>query len=908
VPAKAQLDMCRLPHWEKVAALQAGAAAREAAASFDASRLADPSERPLLSLPAAQVTLLLREPGRLVVTRARVYFQPLHNLGADTPVRSRALSALAAVARRRHALRPTGLELFFAPPDGAGDAAGGWGGADSVFLAFRTPGERDAAAQALRSQPALPAAAAAASALLEGEAGWLARVQAAWARGDVSNHAYLTFLNAAAGRTTADAAQYPVFPWVLADYTSAALDLRDARHFRDLSKPIGALDQTRLNALRERARQLAAAREPAFLYGTHYSTPGYTLFWLLRALPAHALRLQGGRFDAPDRLFSSVAEAWDSVAHAPADVKELIPEFYAPPQQPPGPSAWLRNGAGLPLGTRQRGAPVGDVALPPWAHGSPERFVATMRSALEAPPASARLHAWVDLIFGAAQRGEAAAARDNVFHPLTYEGGAGDVEGADAAARAAMEAQINEFGQTPRQLFTQPHPARAVRPLAADAPAAGVDAPMQRGGTAELLRLLLAVAGPQAAPEPPMRPPGVAAPTQPASADAARVAAAPGPPPPWREGGGCLMLPRLAVAPAPRAALWRVRAHRGAGTGVALGGDAAYTSGADGWLRVHALADGAALHAAPLGRAPLCCAAVLPLGAGAPAGARPAALAGGADGAVYAVSVDYGALLGRLHAHDDACAALLPLPARGGGALATAGWDGALRLWDLAEGRGLTAPQGADASGRATGGDAVQQAPLGDFAGAADGALWALAADSTGRALFAGGADGAVSAWDVRRAAAAGPAWCVAAAAHGGVCALAAAPDGRAVAAAGEDGAVRLLDARKSGRQAAVAPGGDAPGGAMRCCVFAGASLLAGGPGGTVVAWDAHRAAPNLQLASGAAGAPLPPARAFQGGSAAVRALAFRDRPGAGGARLATLAADGTLRVFAADALSTTEA
>ena len=53
------------------------------------------------------------------------------------------------------------------------------------------------------------------------------------------------------------------------------------------------------------------------------------MFWQVRAAPAHMLRLQGGRFDAPDRLFCSVREAWLGVTSAnPADVKELIPEFF----------------------------------------------------------------------------------------------------------------------------------------------------------------------------------------------------------------------------------------------------------------------------------------------------------------------------------------------------------------------------------------------------------------------------------------------------------------------------------------------------------------------------------------------------------------------------------------------------
>ncbi|KAH6554596.1 hypothetical protein KP509_1Z322400 [Ceratopteris richardii] len=49
-----------------------------------------------------------------------------------------------------------------------------------------------------------------------------------------------------------------------------------------------------------------------------------------------SLSFQNGRFDAPDRLFVSIADSWQSVNSNPADLKELIPEFFC--------SSW-----GLPL-------------------------------------------------------------------------------------------------------------------------------------------------------------------------------------------------------------------------------------------------------------------------------------------------------------------------------------------------------------------------------------------------------------------------------------------------------------------------------------------------------------------------------------------------------------------------------
>lgn len=49
-----------------------------------------------------------------------------------------------------------------------------------------------------------------------------------------------------------DVTQYPVFPWVLADYTSTSLDLEKDSTFRNLSLPMGALTPARQEAATER--------------------------------------------------------------------------------------------------------------------------------------------------------------------------------------------------------------------------------------------------------------------------------------------------------------------------------------------------------------------------------------------------------------------------------------------------------------------------------------------------------------------------------------------------------------------------------------------------------------------------------------------------------------------------------
>ncbi|KAL3683862.1 hypothetical protein R1sor_001884 [Riccia sorocarpa] len=452
------LSINALPYAERNMVLQNTAAQREAKAQFDISRLVDLSEHIILDLPAAQVTPLVREPGRLVLTQVRLYFQPLHNFNNDNPVRSHPFTSIVAVARRRHALRHIGMEVFFKEEGQLtrNISCGKFTGGASVFYTFQNVEKRDVAFKTLVEQlGGQKGAAAEAGSLLEANGCWLQRITAAWQSRLVSNYDYLVYLNLAAGRSFCDLTQWPVMPWVLSDYKSKTLDLKNPAVFRDLSKPIGALNPARLALFRERYSQMPQGdpANPPFLYGTHYSTPGYVLYWVVRAAPAHMLRLQNGRFDAPDRLFVSISESWDSVLSNHADLKELVPEFFAPP------SEFLTIRDDLNLGVRQNGEPVGDVILPPWA-SSPDDFLSKHRQALESEHVSMHLHQWIDLIFGYKQRGEAALGADNLFHHLTYEGAVDLDEIYDPTQRAGIEAQINEFGQAPRQLFTSFHPVR----------------------------------------------------------------------------------------------------------------------------------------------------------------------------------------------------------------------------------------------------------------------------------------------------------------------------------------------------------------------------------------------------------------------------------------------------------------
>ncbi|KAF5563884.1 Beige like 1 [Fusarium napiforme] len=278
-----------------------------------------------------------------------------------------------------------------------------------------------------------------------------------WQKGEISNFHYLMMVNTMAGRTFNDLTQYPVFPWVLADYTSEDLDLDDPNTFRDLSKPMGAQTPNRVGGFVESYNALAEIGEIPFHYGTHYSSAMIVSSYLIRLPPfvQSYILLQGGSFDHADRLFQSIPEAWKSAScKNKADVRELIPEFYCLPE-------FLTNVNGYNFGNREsNGVKVDHVELPPWAKGDPRIFIAKHREALESPYVSENLHQWIDLVFGYKQRGEAAVENLNVFHHLSYRG-ATDLDSiTDAKERAILAGVIHNFGQTPHQVFMKSHPAR----------------------------------------------------------------------------------------------------------------------------------------------------------------------------------------------------------------------------------------------------------------------------------------------------------------------------------------------------------------------------------------------------------------------------------------------------------------
>ncbi|XP_036379275.1 neurobeachin a isoform X3 [Megalops cyprinoides] len=412
----------------------------------------------VLSTPAQLVAPVVVARGTLSITTTEIYFEVDEDDPAFKKIDAKVLayseglhgkwmfSEIRAVFSRRYLLQNTGLEVFMANrtsvmfnfPDQA----------TVKKVVYSLPrvgvGTSYGLPQARRISLATPRQLFKSSNMTQ-----------RWQRREISNFEYLMFLNTIAGRTYNDLNQYPVFPWVLTNYESEELDLTLPGNFRDLSKPIGALNPKRAVFYAERYEAWEEDQTPPYHYNTLYSTAASTLQWLVRIEPFTTFFLNANdkKFDHPDRTFSSIARSWRNCQRNTSDVKELIPEFYYLPEM-------FVNSNGYNLGVREDRTPVCDVDLPPWAK-KPEDFVRINRMALESEFVSCQLHQWIDLIFGYKQRGPEAVRALNLFHYLSYEGSVSLDTITDPLLREVMETQIQCFGQVPSQLLIEPHPPRS---------------------------------------------------------------------------------------------------------------------------------------------------------------------------------------------------------------------------------------------------------------------------------------------------------------------------------------------------------------------------------------------------------------------------------------------------------------
>ena len=396
---------------------------------FDLTLIKSFSEKNQLEseLFTKQILPLLEIPGLLMITDQRIYFQPLFKLNNKRCVKIK-FSKVTEIYKRKVHLLDIGIELITRKKN--------------VFLVFENELKREQIFQIIiqfinKDQ-------------CETNIN-ISKFTKLWVEGGLSNYDYLIKLNNAANRTRNDLSQYLIFPWILKNYKSLTLDLNDSSNYRDLSLPVGALNQKRLEDFLKRYKEMPGEEKNKFIYGTHYSTSAYVIGFLSRKFPQYMLKLHSGKFDHPDRLFTSIELDWEICLNNPGSLKELIPEFYEDNIE------FLVNSKKINMGINTKGEKIDDIILPPWSDKNPEKFLKIMKNALESNFVNEHINEWIDLIFGYKQRGEEAIKSNNLFHPSTYVDGA-DFFNKNEDEIRIIQLQAREFGICPKQLFLGPHP------------------------------------------------------------------------------------------------------------------------------------------------------------------------------------------------------------------------------------------------------------------------------------------------------------------------------------------------------------------------------------------------------------------------------------------------------------------
>ena len=268
------------------------------------------------------------------------------------------------------------------------------------------------------------------------------------------------WLNIFSNRSYNDLSQYPVFPWILSNYTDPLQfgQNTDENIYRDLACPMGMLEINQESIKRKElflemydtlkndnidTGEIDMSEKP-YLFGSNYSNPIYVCNYLMRVFPfTHiSIELQGNSFDSPDRMFLSVEKSFESSTSQKTDVRELIPEFFYLPEM-------FINANKLNLGLKEDEQEVNDVITP--CNNNPYDFIMMMRSALENDDVSNKINNWIDLIFGYKSKGKEAENAYNLFTPSSYQ------EDIDLKKSKNKESLLRlvEFGLIPNQIITK---------------------------------------------------------------------------------------------------------------------------------------------------------------------------------------------------------------------------------------------------------------------------------------------------------------------------------------------------------------------------------------------------------------------------------------------------------------------
>ena len=294
-----------------------------------------------------------------------------------------------------------------------------------------------------------------------------------WTKWEISTFTLLNYINIFASRSYHDINQYPVFPWIITDYTNEEIpdlsldsntELTNVSDYIPKIRPFGTpMGMLGLNEGSKERRDNYIMNfespdeknpeENYDRYGSHYSTGLNLTYYLVRVFPFSYIRIemQGKNFDDPNRLFNSLETSFENAITQKSDLRELIPEFFCFPEM-------FYNINDLNLGEiydskLKKNILVNDILMPLWSNNNAYNFVKLHREMLESVEISEKIHEWFNIIFGSKQKGKPAKKIHNLFIEQTYDDFDEKHNKLKEIGDKIYQKRMVEFGVTPSQVF-----------------------------------------------------------------------------------------------------------------------------------------------------------------------------------------------------------------------------------------------------------------------------------------------------------------------------------------------------------------------------------------------------------------------------------------------------------------------
>lgn len=205
-----------------------------------------------------------------------------------------------------------------------------------------------------------------------------------WEAGNLSNFEYLMLLNKYSGRSFHNLMQYPVFPWVLNNYSDPKINLHDEYSYRQLDCTIAGVSSPKRQAADEVWKYLNKTNAANhYQFKSPYLSGKIVIEYLARIEPYSSLYISNSY-----PIFDSMKETWESCISNNEENRELIPEFYYFPNFLKCFNMCLFQNP---------------IEQPAWA-SKIHSFIQTHALALERKNVTLNLDKWIDLIFGEKQQ------------------------------------------------------------------------------------------------------------------------------------------------------------------------------------------------------------------------------------------------------------------------------------------------------------------------------------------------------------------------------------------------------------------------------------------------------------------------------------------------------------------------